>query len=133
MERQGPRTAQFAQAYRMVKISRIDLAHGHPGDNVAVPLPLVDRGRGDPRNILGVILDCNENNMYPICFKSGILESKYKYARTSMPATSLSTTPFTGNRCRSHKNDHFAPVTEESTSGGQGYVKCNCWAQTMRR
>ena len=53
MERQGARTAQFAQAERMIKRSRIDLAHGHPGDNVAVPIPLVDRGRGDPRNILG--------------------------------------------------------------------------------
>ena len=37
MERQGSKTAQFDQAKRMVKRSRIDLAHGHPGDNVAVP------------------------------------------------------------------------------------------------
>ena len=48
MERQGARTAQLAQAERMVERSRIDIAHGHPGDNVAVPIPLVDRGRGDP-------------------------------------------------------------------------------------
>ena len=25
------------------------------GDNVAIHIPLVDRGRGDPRNILGVL------------------------------------------------------------------------------
>ena len=56
MERQAARTAQFAQAERMVKKSRIDLAHGHPGDNVAVPMPLVNRVHGDTRNILGVIL-----------------------------------------------------------------------------
>ena len=77
MEREGARTAQFAQAERMVKRSRIDIAHGHLGDNVAVPIPLVDRGRGDPRNILGVILERNEYNMYTICVKSGILKSKY--------------------------------------------------------
>ena len=52
----------------MVKRSRIDIAYGHPGDNVAVPIPLVDRGRGDPRNI--------QYNMYTICVKSGILKSK---------------------------------------------------------
>ena len=69
MEREGPITAQFTQAERMVKRSRLDIAHGHPGDNVAVPIPLVDRGRGDPRNILAVILERNECNMYTICVK----------------------------------------------------------------
>ena len=44
------------------------------GDNVAIPIPMVDRGRGDPRNILYVILVCNEQNMYTIAVKS-------KYAR----------------------------------------------------
>ena len=38
---------------------------------------LVDRGRGDPRNILGVILDRDENYMYTICVKTGILKGKY--------------------------------------------------------
>ena len=52
----------------MVKKSRIDLAHG---------IPLVDRGRGDPRNIMAVILYRNENNMYTICVKSGIPKSKH--------------------------------------------------------
>jgi len=29
---------------------------GQENDNMAVPIPTVDRGRGDLRNILGVIL-----------------------------------------------------------------------------
>ena len=37
------------------------------GDHVA--MPMVDKDRGDPRNILGVILDCNEQNMYSIAIK----------------------------------------------------------------
>jgi len=61
----------------MVKRSRIDLQAGEIGDNVAVPIPMVDRGRGDPRNILGVIIDCNENDLYTIAVKVGILRSKY--------------------------------------------------------
>ena len=35
----------------MVKRSRIDLKVTEVGDNVAVPIPMVDRGRGDLRNI----------------------------------------------------------------------------------
>ena len=40
-----------------MKRSRVDFKSGEDGDNVAVPVPLVDRGRGDARNILGVILN----------------------------------------------------------------------------
>ncbi|KAL8599759.1 hypothetical protein ACOMHN_042524 [Nucella lapillus] len=54
------------QAERMVKRSRIELQAGNIGDNVALPVPMVDRGRGDPRNILGIIIDKNENDLYTI-------------------------------------------------------------------
>ena len=47
----------------MVKDSRIDLKAGEAGDNVAVPIPMVDRGRGDPRYILGVIVDQDEHDI----------------------------------------------------------------------
>ena len=46
------------------------------GDNVAVPILSVDRGHGDPRNILGVILAV-ENGQYTIGCPSGILKGKY--------------------------------------------------------
>ncbi|XP_063600295.1 KRAB-A domain-containing protein 2-like [Penaeus indicus] len=55
-QRKGAHTSQLTQAERKVKRSRIDLAAGEPLDNAAVPIPLVHRGRGDPRNILGVVL-----------------------------------------------------------------------------
>ena len=40
----------------MVKRSRVDFKCGEEGDNVAAPVPLVDRGRGDAGNILSVIV-----------------------------------------------------------------------------
>jgi hypothetical protein len=46
------------------------------GDNVAVPIPSVDRGCGDLRNILGVILAV-ENGQYTIGCPSGILKGSY--------------------------------------------------------
>ena len=73
-ERSASRSAQLQQAERMVKRSRLELAAGMPGDNVAIPIPLVDRGRGDPRNILGVIVDRDQNDMYKVSVKSGILK-----------------------------------------------------------
>ncbi|KAI6661484.1 hypothetical protein LOD99_13357 [Oopsacas minuta] len=48
---------QIAQAERMLKRSRLEQVAGNPGDNVIIPIPLVDRGRGDPRNIMGVNLE----------------------------------------------------------------------------
>ena len=48
--------SRVSQAERMVNRSRVDFKHGEPGDNVAVPTPLADRGSGNPRNILGVIV-----------------------------------------------------------------------------
>ena len=55
-QRQQSRKLQMKQAERMVKRRRVELSPGQKGDNVAIPIPLVDQGRGDPRNILAVIL-----------------------------------------------------------------------------
>jgi hypothetical protein len=67
--------AQQKQAERVVKRSRVIMKDCTVGDNVAVPIPSVDRGRGDPRNILGVILAV-ENGQYTIGCPSGILKGK---------------------------------------------------------
>ena len=44
-QRKRARESQLEQAERMVKRSRIDLKTGEVGDNVAVPIPMVDRGQ----------------------------------------------------------------------------------------
>ena len=61
----------------MVKRSRVEIKSVETGDKVAIPIPRVDMGRGDSRNILGVILNRSEQNMYRIAVKSGILNTKY--------------------------------------------------------
>lgn len=71
------RDSQVSQAERMVKQSRVDLKAGEVGNNVAIPIPTVDRGRGDPRNILGVIVDHNENYLYRIAVEDAILKNMY--------------------------------------------------------
>ena len=61
----------------MIKRSRVVLTAGEEGDNVAVPIPAVDRGRGDPRNLLGVIVDVDDSEQYTIACPSGVLKGKY--------------------------------------------------------
>ena len=68
---------QLSQAERMIKRSRTDLKPGAIGDYVAVPIPLVDRGRGDPRNIIGIIVNRDEHDMYRIAVKAGIFSTNY--------------------------------------------------------
>ena len=43
---QQRKRAQMSQAEGVVKQSRVDLNAGEVGDNVAVLIPMVDRGRG---------------------------------------------------------------------------------------
>jgi len=46
--------------------------------NVAVPVPLVDRGRGDLLNMLGIIVNRNlDMGQYTIAVKAGILNGSY--------------------------------------------------------
>ncbi|XP_068237119.1 uncharacterized protein [Palaemon carinicauda] len=74
LQRSRVSAGQLAHAERMVKRSRLEHVPGDPGDNVTIPIPLVDRGKGDPRNVIGVILDRNENDMYRISVRDGILK-----------------------------------------------------------
>ena len=56
-QRVGARMSQCAQAERMIKHRRLQLPSVDKGDTVALSIPQVDRGRGDPRNILGLVMD----------------------------------------------------------------------------
>ena len=76
INRENAHTAQVLQAERMVKRSRLDLHAGIIGDNVAVPIPAVDRG--DPINIFGVIIHRDLNtDQYTIGVKAVILKGQY--------------------------------------------------------
>lgn len=76
-QRTRARDGLLQQAEKMIKRSRVLHQAGNPGDNVTVSIPLVDRGRGDPRNIMGVIIDRDCNDMYRIAVRAGLLEQKY--------------------------------------------------------
>ena len=117
------RDGLMKQAERMVKRSRVEHAAGNPGDNVTIPLPLVDRGRGDPRNIMGIILDRDDNDMYRIAVRSGILKGKYSRNQFDLCTQIL----LTNDDVSQDKEIALrSAVQVESKFGGQGFVKCNC-------
>jgi len=117
-------TSQLKQAERTVKRSRVEMVAGKVGDSVAVPIPLVNRGRGDPRNILGIVLDRNENDLYTICVKGGILRGEYSRNQFDVcPQTLLTEQDVDQTKTISLRQ---AVNVMESSSGGQGFVRCNC-------
>ncbi|KAK7102356.1 hypothetical protein V1264_020587 [Littorina saxatilis] len=122
-QRQASRECQEKQAERMVKRSRVELCPAEKGDNVAVPIPLVDRGRGDPRNILAVVLDRRDNNTYTLATKHGILKGSYERSGFELcPQKLLDTADLNCDTILSLRET----VIRGSQSGGQGYIKCNC-------
>ncbi|KAK7111892.1 hypothetical protein V1264_011445 [Littorina saxatilis] len=119
----------MSQAQRMVKRSRVDLKAGEVGDNVAVPVPLVDRGRGDPRNILGVILHRDvETDIYTIAVKAGILHGGYSRNQFDLcPQRLLTEEDVSLDKAVSLQS----AVMEQSASGGEGFVKRSYKAKVL--
>ncbi|KAG1685702.1 KRAB-A domain-containing protein 2 [Nymphon striatum] len=122
-KRKLAREAQHQQAERMVKRSKVVMKAGVVGDNVAVPIPSVDRGRGDPRNIIGVIVEVSDSEQYFIACPAGVLNGKYSRNQFDLcPQKFLTLSDIKTDITVSLRS----AVGIESQSGGQGFVKCNC-------
>ena len=106
----------------MVKRSRLDSKAGEVGDNVAVPIPLVDRGRGDARNILGVIVDRDENDLYTIAVKSGIIKTKYSRNQFELCPQKL----LTQSDVKQDEQVSLRQALKSTATCGQGFLKCGC-------
>ena len=111
----------------MVTRSHVDLQAGSIGDNVAVPIPTVDKGRGDPRNILGVIMDVTDKDQYKIAVKHGVLKGHYSRNQFDLCAQKLLTMNDVNTESMISLRE---AVVHQSASGGQGFVKYNCSGTT---
>ena len=107
----------------MVKRSRLELQAGIIGDNVVVPIPIVDRGRADARNILSVIIHRDlKTDQYTIGVKSGVLKGQYSRNQFDLCPQRLSST--TSINTETTVSPRSA-VIAQSASGGQGFAKYN--------
>jgi hypothetical protein len=121
--RKRARDGLIQQAERMLKRSRVKHSIANRDDNVTLPIPLVDRGRGDPRNIIGVVLDRDENDMYRIAVRHGILKGKYSRNQFNLCPQKLYTQ---SDMNTSTEIPLRNAVQMQSNCGGQGFLKCNC-------
>ena len=122
VQRKRSREALASQAEHIVKRSRITLQAGDEGDNVAVPIPMVDRGRGDPRNILGVIINRDDNDLYTIAVKQGLLKNKFTRNEFTICQQRL----LTNSDVNTDDRISVREALKKGPSGGQGFVRCNC-------
>ena len=53
--------AQEKQVKKMVKDSQAGLELLQVGNNVMISIPRIDRGRTDPANLLGIVLNVNDD------------------------------------------------------------------------
>ena len=93
------------------------------GDTVMVPVPEVDRGRCEFRNIKAVVVDCQPNALYRLGTKSGLLKQAYsrnQFTPVKEKFLEVSDVP----------QDKEISLREaargESVGNGQGFFKCGC-------
>ncbi|KAE8745814.1 hypothetical protein FOCC_FOCC007461 [Frankliniella occidentalis] len=106
----------------MQKVSDAKFPPASVADTVTVSVPKVDRGRGDPRNVVAVVLEATEDGFYKLGNKGGVLASMY--ARNQFDVfkekfVSTEVVPETEHAFRT-------AATKGSILGGQGFRKCNC-------
>ena len=65
----------------MLKRRRVELVPGEPGNSVTIPIPMVDRGRGDPRNIMGLVVEKRDNETYKLATKAGVCTAWMVYKK----------------------------------------------------
>lgn len=65
------------QAKRMKMATEKSQPEAEVGDNVTIPIPDVDKAKGDLRNIIGVVLEKNDTGFYKIATKHGVLNKLY--------------------------------------------------------
>ncbi|XP_045450004.1 uncharacterized protein LOC123658697 [Melitaea cinxia] len=92
------------------------------GDNVTIPIPDVDKGKAELRNLIGVVLEVTCEQLYRIGTKSGILEKFYCRSE------------FDGCKEKFIRQDEVPNVTitlrtaakNAAIGTGQGFARCVC-------
>ena len=119
----GARQGLLKQAEKMTKTS----ARLHPapkiGDTVLVPLADVDRSKGDPRNIMAVVVDVKDNNLIQVGNEHGVLRnllSRNQYSIAKSNFVSLAEV------ARDKELTVRSFLTAASITGGKGYTRCDC-------
>ncbi|KFD49282.1 hypothetical protein M513_09834 [Trichuris suis] len=118
------------QAKRMKVDSDKQFLPARLGATVRVPVPHVDRGRGDARNLLAVVMSVTENGFYRLGTAQGVLNQLYARSGFTTCRKELIRIEDVPNQEIPLRSAAIA----QSTGSGHGFVRCTCKnkCQTMR-
>ena len=109
------------QAEKMKKESDKKFGEASVGTTVRVPVPEVDRGKGDHRSILGVVLE-SDNGFYKIGTRSGVLKSKMVRSQFDTCREKI----ISSDEVPDKEYAIRTIATSQSLGTGQGFFKCSC-------
>ena len=123
-ERNLARNKQQEQASRMITMTAKRFKPLEIGANVSVPVPDVDRGSGELRNLLGVIIKRGNDGMYAIGTAHGTLKQKYarsQFVPNKVTSLEISNVPDNAVNLRE-------VARKEPMGSGQGFRlrRCGC-------
>jgi hypothetical protein len=115
-------SGQHTQADSLTRITKQRQTVLKKGDNVVIPIPTVDRGPTDPRNIKGFVTQVNDHGGYKVSTKVGLIKgylgrNQIEFCESEtvnaldVPESELSLR---------------AVASKLSMSGGQRFFHCNC-------
>lgn len=123
----GAKRKQEDQADRMKEFSAKRFKAAEVGQCVKVPVPEVDRGKTDPRNILAVVIEVTEDGCYRLGTKNGVL--KQLYARNQFDPCKESF--LSVEEVPKEKEVSLRQTASVLSDGnGQGFQRCNCSQST---
>ena len=82
-ERRNVSESMRRQVNRMINLSERILTEAEVGKNILISIPMVDRGKGDLRNLLAVVLSREDG--YKLGTKSGVLRGLYTRNKLNFP------------------------------------------------
>lgn len=128
-ERESAADNLAKQAKKMLDLSQNRLVQACVGDTVRIPVPGVDRGKGDARNVLGVILDKTDDDFFRIGTRDGIVKNLYARSQFTICSEKL----ITLNDVPQVECSLRSIATSQSNGTGQGMVKCSCTTKCMTK
>lgn len=109
------------QAKRVQMSSENKFPPAKVGDTVRVPVPDVDRGPGDARNILATVLE-ETDGFYKLGTNDGVLRQMYVRSQFT-----ICEKEFLDGKDVSDREMALRSVASlQSVAGGQGFTKCMC-------
>uniref|UniRef100_A0A914ED65 Uncharacterized protein n=1 Tax=Acrobeloides nanus TaxID=290746 RepID=A0A914ED65_9BILA len=120
-QREGAREAQKRQAEKMLNRSNKKLKTVPQNTSVLIPVPSVDRAKGDYRNIMGVVMS-ESNGLYQIGTTQGIIPQKFVRNQFEPATYNFLTPEHVPNKATNVRSSAIA----SSNSNGQGFFYCNC-------